>query len=107
MKPIQLITRKYRSQRDLSLRDFAKKLSEDLVGGEKVSHQTIKNWEDGVHKPDFSFLVTMALTKRDWRGDFALDCLATIRPQIYEPMTSIGREALEKCSVLSETEKEK
>jgi hypothetical protein len=100
MKPIQYIIREYRTQRFLSLRGFAEALSGGTNGD--ISHQAIKNWEDGVHEPDFQFLVTMALTNRDWRGDFAFDCLAAMRPEFYEPMTNIGREAIEKFSVSKE-----
>ncbi|MGI6739862.1 MAG: helix-turn-helix domain-containing protein [Brevefilum sp.] len=102
MKPIQYIVKKYRQQRGLSLRRFAEALQGDTTLsadlGMEISHQTIKNWEDGNHKPQFSFLMMLAMTARDWRGDFAFDCLAALRPQFYEPMTKIGSDAIEKYS---------
>jgi transcriptional regulator with XRE-family HTH domain len=104
MKPTQFIVKEYRKERGFSLRKFAEALSKDIP--EDISHQTVKNWEDGVHEPDFSFLVGLALTIRDWRGDFAFDCLAAMKPDIYEPMTSIGKEAIDKYSV-SKNEEEK
>jgi transcriptional regulator with XRE-family HTH domain len=111
MKPTQFITKAYRKQRGLSLRRFADALGGDSNLETEISHQSIKNWEDGVHEPDFSFLVTLALTSRDWRGDFAFDVLSAMKPHIYEPMTSIGMEAIEKYSVLDveklDVEKEK
>lgn len=119
MKPIQYIVKKYRQQRGLSLRRFAEALQGDTTLsadlGMEISHQTIKNWEDGNHKPQFSFLMMLAMTARDWRGDFAFDCLAALRPAVYEPMTNIGSDAIEKYSHkysvsekdVSEQEKEK
>ncbi len=102
MKPIQYIVKKYRQQRGLSLRRFAEALQGDAILsadlGMEISHQTIKNWEDGIHNPQFSFLMMLAMTARDWRMDFAFDCLAALRPQLYEPMTEIGYEAIKKHS---------
>lgn len=106
MKPIQYIVKKYRQQRGLSLRRFAEAVTSDLNLGMDISHQTIKNWEDGTHQPQFSFLMNLAMTARDWRMGFAFDCLAALRPAVYEPMTSIGCEAIEKYSELEITEKE-
>lgn len=111
MRPTQYITREYRKQRKFSLRAFAEALGN---GSQEISHQTIKNWEDGTNEPDFSFVMTLVMKTRDWRMDFALDLLAAMKPEIYEPMTSIGRRAIEKYSVsktvsnkVSEQEKEK
>jgi transcriptional regulator with XRE-family HTH domain len=98
MKPIQYIVKKYRQQRGLSLRRFAEALQGDSTLDFAISHQSIANWEKGTNEPQFSFLVGMALTARDWRGDFAFDCLAALRPQFYEPMTKIGSDAIEKYS---------
>ena len=102
MKPTQYIIREYRKQRKMSLRAFAGALSS---GVDDISHQTIKNWEDGVYKPDFSFLVGLALTTRDWRGDFAFDLLAAMRPGLYPPVTEIGTKAIEKYPPDEETVK--
>jgi transcriptional regulator with XRE-family HTH domain len=98
-KPIQKIVSEYRKQRGLSLHDFAQELSEDLKPQEHVTYETIRNWENGIYQPNFQLLMTLALTVRDWRGDFAFDCLAAMKPDIYEPMTSIGKEAIDKYSV--------
>jgi len=100
MKPTQHITREYRKQKNLSLRAFAEALSN---GSQDISHQTIKNWEDGATEPDFSFVMTLVMKTRDWRMDFAFDILAAMKPEIYEPMTSIGQDALK----MATTEKEK
>lgn len=101
IKPIQKIVSEYRKQRGLSLRDFAAELSEGLKPQDHVTYETIRNWENGTYQPNFQLLTTLALTVRDWRGDFAFDILAAMKPDIYEPMTSIGREAMEKYSAIS------
>ena len=103
MKPIQYVVKEYRKQRGLSLRKFADELTENTNYGIAISHQSIKNWEDSVTEPEFSFVMILALTARDWRMDFAFDILAAMKPEIYEPMTSIGQDALK----MATTEKEK
>jgi len=75
------VTKNYRADRKLSLESFAVSLSEKLP--EYTSKQTIKNWEDGKHKPSVYYLLTIALTYSDWRRDFALDGLAAIKPELY------------------------
>jgi transcriptional regulator with XRE-family HTH domain len=102
MKPIQHIVKEYRKERGLSLRKFADALTENTNHGIEISHQSIKNWEDAVTEPEFSFVMTLALTARDWRMDFAFDVLAAMRPEIYEPMTQIGRDAIELATVKKE-----
>ena len=99
IRPTQIIVSKYRKQRDLSLRAFAAELSEGLKPQDHVTYETIRNWENGVTEPNFQLLITLALTVRDWRGDFAFDILAAMKPDIYEPMTSIGKDAIEEYSV--------
>jgi transcriptional regulator with XRE-family HTH domain len=91
MKPIPHIVQEYRKQQKLSLRKFAEALSQDQV---EISHQSVKNWEDGVNEPQFSFVLSLALTTHDWRSDFAFDLLAVMKPDVYSPVTSIGEKGL-------------
>ena len=98
MTPTQTIVSAYRKQRGQSLRAFAQSLSEGLKNEDHVTYETIRNWERGIFKPNFQLLMTLAMTKRDWRMGFAFDCLAALRPQLYEPMTEIGYEAIKKHS---------
>lgn len=93
MKPIQTIVINYRKSRKLSLRAFASALVEKTTG-ESITHQSIKNWEDGTATPNYGFLMMLAMRCRDWRGDFAFDCLAARNPAIYEPISEIGRQAI-------------
>jgi len=101
--PIQKIVSVYRKQKCSSLRDFARDLSDGLNKEDQVTYETIRNWERGEYKPNFGLLMTLVMKTRDWRMDFAFDILAAMRPEIYEPMTQIGRDALK----LAALEKEK
>ena len=82
----------------LSLRAFADELN--VILGEleeSISHQTIKNWEDRVHLPRVYFMIQLSMmSPHDWRRDFALDVLAALRPKLYQPVTEIGRVAMER-----------
>jgi transcriptional regulator with XRE-family HTH domain len=102
---IQKIVSSYRKQRNLSLREFARELSEGLNKEEQVTYETIRNWERGEYKPNFPLLMTLVMKTRDWRMDFGFDILSAMRPEFYEPMTQIGWDA--KKSIEQEQEKEK
>lgn len=74
---IPSILRKYRN--GSSLRDFAQQLSENLP--EPISHQSIKNWEDGTHQPAYYLMIAVALHYEDWRREFALEILGETHPE--------------------------
>ncbi|OGC95327.1 MAG: hypothetical protein A2W25_05265 [candidate division Zixibacteria bacterium RBG_16_53_22] len=77
---ISEIISKYRG--DKSLRDFATDLSEKMP--ESISHQTIKNWEEGI-KPQYYTILAIFITYDDWRGAFALEILRVLKPELYKP----------------------
>lgn len=83
-------------KRPLSLRDFAAALSEVLSPyGGKVSHQSVKNWEDRVFLPSPFHMMQISMhAPYDWRRDFAEDVLAALQPDLYQPATQIGTQAL-------------
>ncbi len=60
--------------RPLSFAQFAQ-----LLGsfGQKISYQSIKNWEDGVHAPDAIFLVHLldSASTDTWQWRFAWEIL--------------------------------
>lgn len=93
-QPIQAIITQYREAKHLSLRAFAAALVENIPG-ESLTYMAVKNWEDGKYAPQYSFLITLAIKCRDWRGDFALDCLAALKPSLYAPAGPIGRKVLQ------------
>lgn len=86
------IVQSYRRERKLSLRAFADAISEKLP--DRVSYQTIANWEAGEIVPAYSTFLPVLIHYGDWRRDFAADCLAALQPGYYEPMGPIGRAIL-------------
>lgn len=78
---ISLIVARYRGEK--SLRDFANELSSKML--EPISHQSIKNWEDGETKPSYYVILAIALHNDDWRRQFALDILEVLKPDYYKP----------------------
>ena len=103
---IQMVVSEYRKEWDLSLRAFAKVLSNGLPQ-DGISHQTIANWENGAHNPSFHLLVVMTVYCEDWRRNFAYDCLAATCPELYVPSTHIGRTALAIQALQNAKESEK
>ena len=80
---ISLIVTRYRGEK--SLRDFAADLSSKLP--EPISYVSIKNWEDKVFIPAYYPILAIALHNDDWRRQFALEILAVLKPEYYQPDT--------------------
>lgn len=57
-----------------------------------LSPQTIKNWEKGVHCPDFFFTLRLMdqAPVESWQHAFAMDILAVQWPLLYPPGSEIG-----------------
>src|SRR4030067_772886 len=64
--------------------------------GISVSYQSIKNWEDGVNRPDYFFTQQLANRAPDgsWQRTFAMDILAVQWPALYKPGGEIGTAVL-------------
>ena len=86
------IVKKYRASQQMTLRDFAEALS---IDSQTVSYETIRNWEEGKYQPRYHFFIALMMCTKDWRRDFAIDCLSFIKPDIYKPITEIGRSAIQ------------
>ena len=72
---VQLIFKSYRGGK--SLRKFAAELSEKLP--EKISYQSIKNWEDGRYIPNYYEFGEVARIYDDWRRTLALEIRQALR----------------------------
>lgn len=79
MSDISDIVRKYLRRK--TLREFAKELSEGT--GKKLSHASVINWRDGKTIPATDLLCLLVLRHKDWRRDFALECLEKKYPTIW------------------------
>lgn len=80
-KSISLIVTRYRGEK--TLRDFAADISSKM--DKPITYQTIKNWEDGTYLPSYYFILAVALKNADWRRQFALEILAVLKPDNYQP----------------------
>lgn len=82
----------YRNEQQLTLREFAAALSEQIIptGGIPLSHPTIINWQSGRTEPPTDLLLLCLVRYRDWRFDWALRCLAIKRPEIWGPDGGLG-----------------
>jgi len=95
---VQRIVLAYRLQlgrrgRPLSFARFAAGLN-DIVEpyGLSISYQSIKNWEDGVHLPDQAFILRLSICAPagSWQSAFAMDLLAALWPELYQPVSEAG-----------------
>lgn len=72
------LVRDTRLARKLTLAKFG-----EAIG---VTRQAVNHWESGRTNPDVAFLLLTAAKFSDWRRDWALDCLHTIRPDTFAPV---------------------
>ena len=82
MEKVQDVVQRYLENAGVSLRKFAEALTES-VRFDGLSHNAVMLWRDGISEPDTDFLCLMLLAYKDWRFDFALECLAAKRPEIW------------------------
>jgi len=100
------VVRKYRAQlgahkRPLSYARFAGELNQAVQHlGLQVSYQTIKNWEDGLHRPDYFFIMQLAnhTQQQSWQREFAIDLLAVQWPALYPEGSEVAQRILQKAS---------
>ena len=79
---IKNVVSKYRKSQKLTLDQLAEQICEGLPGKD-ISRQAIHYWENGETQPNYMFLVSMTLAYKDWRFDFALECLRILRPTVW------------------------
>lgn len=63
------------TQEGINLPEFARLLY--------VSIEQAEGWLRGDSKPTYGFLVGSVLAFSDWRHDWALKCLAILRPELW------------------------
>lgn len=77
------IVKAYRTSQRLSLRKFADEINQRLVNTD-VTYGTVNRWEDGDYEPDMRLLFECVATYRDWRAEFAVDCMKAMWPDLTE-----------------------
>ncbi len=78
---VSTIVIRYRGEK--SLREFAADLSSTMV--EPISYNTIRDWENRTFLPRYYTILPIALNYDDWRRKFALEILAVLKPELYQP----------------------
>lgn len=78
------VTRNYRNIHNLTVRDFAKAINKHLVNT-NVSFATVSRWEQerNYYEPDLRLLFECFATYRDWRAEWARDCLQSMFPDLF------------------------
>lgn len=79
------VTKAYRTARGLSLRAFADEINKNLVNT-NVTYATVSRWEQerNYYEPDLRLLFECIATYRDWRSNWAKDCLASMFPDLFK-----------------------
>lgn len=84
MQETPIVTRTYRNAKNLSLRAFAEAVNEKLINT-GVSHTHIGRMEQDAnyYEPDPRLLFECMATYRDWRAEWARDCLVSMFPDLF------------------------
>lgn len=78
------VTRTYRKTHGKSLRKFADEINEKLINTD-ISHTTVARMEDDQKpiEPDMRLLFECLATYRDWRAEWARDCLKSMWHDLF------------------------
>jgi len=78
------VTKAYRTTQGLSLRDFAEEINKDLINT-NVTYATVNRWEQDAnyYEPDMRLLFECIATYRDWRAEWARDCLKSMWHDLF------------------------
>ena len=84
MNEIYEITKTYRAAQRLSLRDFAEEINKSLVNT-NVTYGTVSRWEkeENYYEPDMRLLFECIATYKDWRAEWARDCLKSMWHDLF------------------------
>lgn len=84
MTEIYQVTKAYRTAQKLSLRKFAEEINKHLVNTD-VTYGTVNRWEDEnkPSEPDMRLLFECIATYRDWRAEWARDCLKSMWHDLF------------------------
>ena len=78
------VMKSHRTKQDLTLRKFADMINQHLINTD-VTYATIHRWEDETkqYEPDMRLLFECVATYRDWRAEWAVDCLKSMWPDLF------------------------
>ena len=72
---VKSIVADYLINNKMTVREFADALN--------TSHATVINWRNGATEPSTDFLTSIMLKHKDWRFDFAYQCLQEKSPDVW------------------------
>lgn len=84
MPNVMDVVKKYKDDRKITYHEFAKEVSRSLGKHDQVSINTVSTWGQGKYNPDYWMLVHLVMNDSGWIADFARDCLAVIKPEIWK-----------------------
>ena len=84
MLQIHEVIKSWREKQGLSQRAFAKEINKKLINT-GVSHVTVSKWEkeERYEEPKERLLFECMATYRDWRAEWARDCLVSMFPDLF------------------------
>lgn len=78
------ITQTYRTNKNMSLRQFAQQINQRLINTD-VSHSKVARWESGKYEPELSLLFECIATYRsDWRAHWAVETIRSMYPDLVD-----------------------
>lgn len=78
------ITQKYRTEQNLSYRQFAQAVNQRLVNTD-VSYSKVHRWETKNYEPELELLFECIATYRDdWRARWAVENIHAMYPDLVE-----------------------
>jgi hypothetical protein len=83
MMTIAEITRKYMRQFLLTQEKFTEALCEHLVNT-NISRSSVSYWLNGKYEPETDFLLICLAVHKDWRAEWAIECLCAKLPEVFD-----------------------
>jgi len=84
MNEIYQVTKAHRTAQRLSLREFAQAINKHLLNT-STTYATVNRWEqeEKVYEPDMRLLFECLARYRDWRAEWARDCLQSMWHDLF------------------------
>lgn len=82
MPDIPSITKSIRTEQGLTMEAFARALTADIPGV-SITRASVNHWEQGVRKPEYTFVLLVFMKYSDWRAGWAQHVLHVLRPNLF------------------------
>lgn len=80
---IEEVMKAYMDSYHLTQSEFAAQLTASLVNT-NISRVSVTNWCNGKSSPSTDFLLVCAVAYEDWRRSWAMACLKTKLPEVFD-----------------------